>query len=79
MKKFIAFFKTPLGIGIIIVAVVGLFFGFRAIYKSNNEKALQMALDDVNTRIKKASASRGVNTDSLISEREVLISIIKQS
>ena len=75
MKKF---FKNPIVITALVLIGLGLlFWGGSAIYNSNNEKALQMALDNVNGKIKKASASRGANLDSLISEREALIEIIK--
>lgn len=81
MKKIIDFFKTPLGIGIIaVVAITGLFFTGRAIYKTNNARTLQRALDDVNARIAQSRTQRGASVSAeLISEHDALVEIIKKT
>lgn len=80
MTKIINFFKTTTGI--IILVVVGaalLLWGLSALSKSNNERNLQRALDHINARIEQASASRSTDMQSLISERDALIEIIKNT
>lgn len=78
MTKIFNFFKTTTGIIILVVIGAGLLIWWlMATYESNLTRAMQRELDDVNARINRATASRGADISSLISEREALIEFIK--
>lgn len=81
MKKFFDFFKTSLGIAILVIAGIGLlWWGGMAIFKSGQESTLNAKLADVNKRLENTSARTNSEEHiQLLARRNYLQNLINKS